>query len=246
MISTVKFPCCTAFFLLAWLTCCLDGASASDAISDLEYTTITNYVNEVDKIARVRIVSRTPVWDGGLVQPGDSLAKNYVCGHYYHAKVLDDFKGGSADFDFFSSVEADFLGFNRDYLVFAFRRDVKEAKRQAAVLEDRILWGKEVISLKLSCKMFGQYYVGTNAQTMFSFDPDAQAKLGGEWLLAPNRYSMTFCGGRPTGDFISALRDANDPSSAVIKWEGVRIMVKASVSNRFKFWLAHDERMHGC
>lgn len=77
-------------------------------------------------VALVHIASRKPVllraesfqtWRPVVGGNGDS------CGYLYHAVVVESLKGGSEPFDFFSSVNTDFTGYDHDYLVVAFKRD---------------------------------------------------------------------------------------------------------------------------
>jgi hypothetical protein len=220
--------------------------AGAQGLGDAVLSSISSYVNDVDRIARVKVVKRTPVSFDGLVTSENSLAAKNICGYYYHAEVIEDFKGGKKPVNFFSSTEADFQGLDRDYLVFLYRRDADEAKKYALILEDRVLSANELVNVKLSCRVFGEFYTGTREQTMFAFDPEATSRFGGDWLLLSNRDAMEFCGGEPTGDYVARRKDPDDPSSAVVQWEGVRLMIQTAMKNRYKFWLSYMDRMHGC
>ena len=146
-------------------------------------------------IARVQLVSRTPV----STQPYNVVSPYPIigeikdepnCGYLYHAKVVESIKGDQKEFDFFSSEDADFSGFDHDYLVVVYKRWDGEKLLDAGDL--RLTIPKNEVR-RINCLIAEKYYVGTLRQTMFSFDNAATAQFGGDWLAPANRLGYPCC-----------------------------------------------------
>lgn len=218
----------------------------AENIKDLLGPTISDTARDASIIARVEIVNRTPVWAGGLVEKGNSFAAQNSCGYYYEAEVVESFKGNKNKFSFFSSVDSEFRGAGKDYLVFVYRRNSDEIQEEAIRISSMILTADESAKANLACKAFGEYYLPARRQYLFPFDSEVGKVLGGEWIEGPKRSTIIFCGGKPSGEFVEKLKDPQDKSSLVIEWSGIRKMILYAVKNRYRLWLEDDQRMLGC
>lgn len=156
-------------------------------------------------VARVRLTGRTEVSLTPRSQgdPRPALGQAPSCGYLYHAEIVDALKGEHKAFDFFASEDADFSGFNHDYLVYVFER------KPAALTGAFLALPTDVVS-RLNCLLSQHYYVGSLMQTMLSFSGDSTK------ILQPNREGLGWCA-PPTADRPLEPRD----------WETVRRVARS-------------------
>ena len=229
--------------LFATSALCDETFSAMDKRHDTPLATV---VSRAVRIARVRITERIPVGvSGPIVEPPGALTSSQRCGHLYRARVVEPLKGGGGDFEFFSAVDSDFKGFERDYLLFVYERDPKATAIAVSSLAD-ILRVEE--RANLICKSHGTLFAPVQPQLFRAFDPEAEKQLGGLWLETPSRDSILWCGqglgAKPTGLFVSRKKKSEDQYPTIVGWDGVKGLVAASMSNWYRFW--ERDRLLGC
>lgn len=193
----------------------------TSGVDEGELVPLTEVMSAAARVARVKLTSRTAIgWEG--------LNSAHPCGFVYEAKVIEPLVGGKDNFSFFSPVDEDFRGFDREYLVFAYERDPKDADKSLKLLAGALRY-REYHELR--CKTLSRYYVPFQPQLLRSFDPKASADFGGEWLDAPNRDSIVWCQSddslsRP--NLVLKKKTAQDPVATLIEWNGLRRMIKAT------------------
>jgi hypothetical protein len=168
------------------------------------------------------------------MQAGSKFDKKFVCGYYFRAVVIEALKGGRTPFSFFSAVDSDFNGFDKEYLVFAFSRDPEDVRDAVNKVADLMPSG---IRGDLMCRAFGELYVPVQPQLLRSFDSEAARLFGGLWLALPNRDSIIWC-----KESLLAASDESDVvlqsrqkipgtlESTVISWQGIRAAIVAETS----------------
>jgi hypothetical protein len=220
---------------------------ADEIFTDLdksESVSLPEIVYRASRIAKVRIVKRTPVTFLGLMNSNQKISQDLICGHYYHAVVLEAFKGSESEFDFFSAVDADFVGLNRQYLVFAYQRDEEDVLNSFSAIKDTM---RASDATKLRCKLYGEYYVPVHPQLLRAFDEEAARMFGGEWLTLPTRDSIDWCEetmDRPAiGNLVTRKKRPDDAHDSLIQWKGLRILIQEARGNWYRFW---GSRMGTC
>jgi hypothetical protein len=147
-------------------------------------------------VARVRLISRIKVGTrpSSMLPPDwrPVLGEDPSCGYLYKAEVVESFKGSAGTFEFFSSVDDDFTGFDHDYLVIVFQR-----RPNPSFLDLNDVTGltiRDEAARHINCLISQKYYVGRLEQSMYSFDLLAPQQFGeGEWLVSPTRGGIGWC-----------------------------------------------------
>lgn len=215
------------------------------ALSDA-LVSLPSVVDGAARIARIRITARTPVGPEGLIKGSraEQAWKNSVCGFYLDATVIEGLKGGSDPFSFFSPVNSDFDGFDREYLVFAMHRSIRASKEAVKAVSDLL---SLVERDRVMCEAFGELYVPVWPQLLRSFDPEANKMFGGNWLAPPNRTSIQWCedfdGRKRTGFLVERRKRETDPASSVTDWNGVKKLIQSSLGSWYRVW---SDRVDGC
>jgi hypothetical protein len=192
-------------------------------------------------VARVRLTDRNAMDLFGPVKKGSPVRPDWVCGYTYHAKVLESLKGPDTDFDFFSAVEADFKGFDRDYLVFVYHHDRENVQKAYDAVRPLLRVSE---ATKLHCKLVADYYVPVQPQLLRAFDPEATKQFGGAWLTLPNRDSMTWCVGTASPQrYITRKKNADDRVDNLIQWQSAKSYILEARKSWYRFW---DDRLAGC
>lgn len=198
---------------------------------------LNDVVTQSVRIARVRVVNRTAVDTLWFIEKNGKPIS--PCGHMYEVEVVESLKGDSTSFSFFSAVEKDFQGFDRDYLVFVLRRDSGQVLRNIRALENML---KDSEHLTLLCRSEGEYYVPVQLQFMRAFDPDASREFGSDWVAPPNRPSVLWCeqdAGKKAATFVTRRKISEDMSSTLVEWSGLKKIIKEAMGEKYKFWVRH-------
>lgn len=182
--------------------------------ADVSGPTISSVVHDAAIIGRVTLLDRTPLLQLPGQKNGGRHSRDSICAYAYKARAVDLLKGDVREFVFYSSEGKDFYGFDRDYLVIVFKGDEPRFKEEYGGVKD------------LGCYPPGAYYVGSSIQTMLSFDPDAATKMGGAWIVEPNRESPGWCGYIPKARMILA-----QDSYMVANWEQYRKSLIENIGN---------------
>lgn len=193
-------------------------------------------VRNAARVARVHITERKPVGPFGLVKDITRTIPSLQCGYYYTALVRQAFKGGEDTFQFFSAVDSDFQGFDRDYLVFAYEREPSRAEEAVARLADVLTASQHI---KLRCKTFGAYFVPVQPQLFRTLGAIPVDGKNVEILLNSTRDSVVWCEselGKPDISMRTVRGKVGGVEDEVAEWVSIRSLIEAAVSRRYKFW----------
>ena len=191
---------------------------------------VTQIAHSAARIARVEIVRRSPVSALGIV--GGKEVGVEVCGYYYEAKVKEALKGGVGTFAFFSAVDSDFRGFDRDYLVFVYQRSPDQVAKVGKSLEGLLTQDERT---RIRCRGFGELYVPLYPQLMLSFESGESPLGGGAWLRPSTRAPLVWCELR-VGQSASALvlrRKEPDGKLSMLEWDGLAKVIRRALSANF-------------
>ena len=137
------------------------------------YSTLRQAVTESSIVAKIHVTSISPVLD-------EALKERPACGFLYGAKVIQSFKGGSDNFNFFMPSQVGLFSPEKNYLAFVNYRTTNE---QNIIFSnfDSAMSPSESYSAK--CRFKSGFYVSANFPLVFPFDMDAGKQFGGQWLV---------------------------------------------------------------
>lgn len=137
------------------------------------YSTLRQAVTESSIVAKIQVTSISPVLD-------EALKERPACGFLYGAKVIQSFKGGSDNFNFFMPSQVGLFSPGKNYLAFVNYRTTNE---QNIIFSnfDSAMSPSESYSAK--CRFKSGFYVSANFPLVFPFDMDAGKQFGGQWLV---------------------------------------------------------------
>lgn len=204
------------------------GLLSGNGVFEVGYLT-----SRADIIARVTLVSRSPVDDVGVVA-GDvgEDSPGATCGHRYQAKVMESIKGRHADFSFFAAVAADFKGYDTEYLVFVYRRDQQKVKQAIIDLRDQMTDDELAVQ---HCRSAGEYYLPMYPQAMVAFGP--QDPDGTRWVMPPDRAPVTWCfqSGDDLGSRLRGRRVVRGESTVtMVEWTGLRDILQETLTAKHR------------
>lgn len=186
---------------------------------------VLDAVNDAQFIARVRITNTRPF-------SRSHAATAEACGMVYSATVVEGFKGKVKHFEFFSPVEADFLGTDREYLIFVYSRDVTAAQRGVGSLNlavDDKTWER------LTCLVSSPLFVPAPYQNMWAFDLEASRKFSGDWLAQPNRPDLIWCVNNaskgPQENLVQRAIVRNGRAETVTSWTSAKTLINKALTN---------------
>lgn len=181
-------------------------------------------VADADFVGRVEVQSEEAVLPWGA-KPTASVARvdGSVCGKYYHARVIESFKGPTQYLDFFSVDQSLGVTPRQEFLVFAKSRRPEAIRRRAMVFRDLL---SPAESEDLECRTYGKYYVAANRQRVLRFDKLAKEDFGGDWVDLVTDKSLILCNENPTSSGRSTidgrLLNVNGRRIVVINWNWLR------------------------
>ena len=167
---SAKSLCLAAFLFLSF------NSHAEDLIQIhlvSGYSTLRQAVTESSIVAKIQVTSISPVLDV-------ALKERPACGFLYGAKVIQSFKGGSDNFNFFMPSQVGLFSPEKNYLAFVNYRTTNE---QNIIFSnfDSAMSPSESYSAK--CRFKSGFYVSANFPLVFPFDMDAGKQFGGQWLV---------------------------------------------------------------
>ena len=210
------------FFSFVLIASVILGCNAANALEGsldwvLPAPDLVWSLEHASQVARVRITARQPV-------RADPLNFARVCGYVLTAKVEQAFKGASTSFQFLSSVNDDFSGFDHDYfvIVFSHERIGPETFLALSAL------AKSEVADEARCLLSQTSYVPAAYQTIWSFSPAAGRSLRGDWLRVANRQDAIFCGYGADQVHQTSIRvrmvkqNGTDAQETVFSWNDLR------------------------
>jgi len=222
MKATMVFVC-IAIFIIPYAISPSYGNDWIPVTSGYSFGSLGDEVHDASIIARVHLTTRVPVTD-------PRLSSDHPCGYVFHAVVIDSLKGNSSNFNFFSSVESDFKGFDRDYLVFATNQ-----KRYRLYQSFKSLFSTRASNdkPKLLCANDADYIIPAEPQLLMPFDPEASKLFGGTWLANPERGGISWCvvdiSQKQRGFMVVREKTFGNAATRVINWNGARMLILSAV-----------------
>lgn len=207
-----------AAIIAAW------GLLSGTVVVEVGYLT-----SRADIIARVTLVSRTPVDYFGAVEGevGED-SPGSICGYLYQAQVMEVIKGRKADFSFFSAVAPDFKGYDTEYLVFVYKRDQQKVKNAILDLQDQMTDDERAAQ---HCRSAGEYYLPMYPQAMVAFGP--QDPDGTRWVMPLDRAPVVWCF-QSSDELGSRLRGRKvvrgESTVTMVEWTGLRDILQETLT----------------
>ena len=167
---SAKSLCLAAFLFLSF------NSHAEDLIQIhlvSGYSTLRQAVTESSIVAKIQVTSISPVLD-------EALKEKPACGFLYGAKVIQSFKGGSDNFNFFMPSRVGLFSPGKNYLAFVKYRTTDEQNLIFSNFDSAMSPSE---SYSARCRFRSGFYVSANYPLVFSFDIDAGKEFGGQWLV---------------------------------------------------------------
>lgn len=141
--------------------------------NSIDIGSIGDMALKYSRVAVIRIVERR----SAILKVED---QEYACGWLIRASVVENFKGGSGDFEFFTHAEEGYMGSGRPYLVMTMNREDANVRSEIA-LENSGLQTEPPIDCRDWHRQHFEW-IFYPANTLFPFDPVAQKLFDGRWI----------------------------------------------------------------
>jgi hypothetical protein len=130
---------------------------------------LENTTDDATRVARIRIVTRTPEYIAGSEIGPDAK----LCGYLLTANVVEALKGGKEQFRFFMPVAGDFQGFDKDYFAIVFSHHGLAPDLRTAMADLSDLQMFQALP-RVNCVLRNLNYVPDRYQTLWVFDKEAK------------------------------------------------------------------------
>jgi len=202
------------------------GAPLAEAPVWTYSTNISQLTNNATRIARIHIIAHERFTAGATAS----------CGYLYTANVVTALKGDNTTFRFLAPNASDFMGFDRDYLIFAFKT-TKEEFMNVGHFYNRFT---EAQYDRLYCMFMSEYYVSNRDRTIFALTKETEKSVAVEWLMYhPSfpRENIDWCiiPPKPSGDAnrsTTLVPESGSKRTALVAWDAVKETILAAVQGK--------------